>query len=113
MDCVRLVKQLKCLCKTVTKFTAKFHIHTCVLQALSWSLCHLCDEKLLHMLSSADVALMTNARSKTGQMAVCCQNLMLGVLSSRSALSMLVVVLFKKLGLFFNMPCKCSYSCIK
>jgi hypothetical protein len=35
-------------------------------------------------------------------MAVCCQNLPLGALSSRSALFMLVGVLFKKFGLFLN-----------
>jgi hypothetical protein len=45
-----------------------------------------------------------NAHSETGQIAVCCQNLTLGVLSSRSALSMLVGALFKKFGLFFNTP---------
>jgi hypothetical protein len=33
-------------------------------------------------------------------MAVCCQNLMLGVLSSHSTLSLLVGALFKKFGLF-------------
>jgi hypothetical protein len=37
-----------------------------------------------------------------GQMAVCCQNLPLSVLSSRSALSMLVGALFKKVCLFFE-----------
>jgi hypothetical protein len=47
---------------------------------------------------------MTNAHSETGQMAVCCQNLTLGALSSRSALSVLVDALFKKFGLFLNMP---------
>ena len=46
---------------------------------------------------------MTIAHSETGQMAVCCQNLMLGALSSCSALSVLVGVLFKKFGLFLNM----------
>jgi len=35
-------------------------------------------------------------------MAVCCQNLPLGALSSRSALSVLVGELFKKFGLFLN-----------
>ena len=35
-------------------------------------------------------------------MAVCCQNLPLGALSSRSAPSMLVGALFKKFGLFLN-----------
>jgi hypothetical protein len=37
-------------------------------------------------------------------MAVCCQNLMLGALSSRSALSVLVGSLFKKFCLFLNTP---------
>jgi hypothetical protein len=37
-------------------------------------------------------------------MAVCCQNLTLGVLSSRSALFLLVGALFKKFGLFLNTP---------
>jgi hypothetical protein len=37
-------------------------------------------------------------------MAVCCQNLTLGTLSSRSALSVLVGALFKKFGLFLNTP---------
>jgi hypothetical protein len=44
----------------------------------------------------------TNAHSETGQMAVCCQNLPLGALSGRSAPSMLVGELFKKLCLFLN-----------
>jgi hypothetical protein len=53
----------------------------------------------------------TNAHSETGQMAVCCQNLALGALSSRSVLSLLVGALFKKLGLFFIFLyfTKCSY----
>jgi len=46
----------------------------------------------------------TNAHSETGQMAVCCQNLTLGALSSRSALSVLVGALFTTFGLFLNMP---------
>ena len=46
----------------------------------------------------------TNARSETGQMTVCCQNLTLGALSSRSALTVLVGALFKKFGLFLNTP---------
>jgi hypothetical protein len=37
-------------------------------------------------------------------MAVGCQNLTLGALSSRSALSVLVGALFKKFGLFLNTP---------
>jgi hypothetical protein len=47
----------------------------------------------------------TNAHSETGQMAVCCQNRMLGAVSSHSALSMLVCALFKKFRLFLNTPC--------
>jgi uncharacterized MnhB-related membrane protein len=57
------------------------------------------DEQLVRMLSSADVALTNNAHSETGQMAVCCQNLTLGALSSRSALSVLIGALYKKFGL--------------
>jgi hypothetical protein len=37
-------------------------------------------------------------------MAVCCQNLTLGALSSRNVLSVLVGALFKKFGLFLNTP---------
>jgi hypothetical protein len=53
---------------------------------------------------------MTNAHSKTGQTAVCCQNLMLGALSSHSVLSVLVAVLFKKFSLFLNMPCITNFT---
>jgi hypothetical protein len=45
---------------------------------------------------------MTNPHSETGQMAVCCQNLTLGALSNRSALSLLVGALFKKFSLCLN-----------
>ena len=45
---------------------------------------------------------MTNAHSETWQMAVCCRNLLLGVLSSHSTPSVLVGELFKKFGLFLN-----------
>jgi hypothetical protein len=45
--------------------------------------------------------------SETGQVAVCCQNLTLGALSSRSALSLLVGSLFKMFGpLFEQASCK-------
>jgi hypothetical protein len=47
----------------------------------------------------------TNARSETGQMAVCFQNLTLGALSRCSALSLLVGALFKTFGFLFNTPC--------
>jgi len=46
----------------------------------------------------------TNVHSETGQMAVCCQNLTLGALRNRSALSVLVCALFKEFGLFLNTP---------
>ena len=53
----------------------------------------------------------TNAYSEMGQMALWCQNLPLGSLSSRSAPSMLVGELLKKFGLFFNTGvCQTSYS---
>jgi hypothetical protein len=38
-------------------------------------------------------------------MAVCCQNLTLGALNSRSALFVLVGALFKKFGPFLKTPC--------
>ena len=46
----------------------------------------------------------SNAHSEMRQIAVCRQNLTLGALSSRSALSVLVDALFKKFGLFLNTP---------
>jgi len=45
-----------------------------------------------------------NAHRDTGQRAVCFQNLALGALSRRSALSMLVGAQFKKFSLFLNTP---------
>ena len=42
----------------------------------------------------------TNVHSETGQVAVCCKNLPLGALSSRSAPSVLVGGLFKKFVFF-------------
>jgi hypothetical protein len=53
-------------------------------------------------------SLTTNGHSEMGQMAVCCQNLTLGVLSSHSVLSMLVDVLFKKFSLLLNTSCSCT-----
>jgi hypothetical protein len=52
----------------------------------------------------------TNTHSEMGQMAVCCQNLTLGALSSRSALSLLVGALFKKVSLFLNTSCIQGHS---
>ena len=95
------VKQLKCLCKIFTKFAAKFHIHTrssssfiVTLSLIRWTAC-------AHAQFSG-CSSTTNAHSKTGQMAVCCQNLPLDALSSRSMPSMLVGALFKKFGLFWT-----------
>jgi hypothetical protein len=41
---------------------------------------------------------------KRDKMVVCCQNLTLSALSSRSARSVLAGALFKKFGLFWNTP---------
>ena len=98
-----MVKQLKCFCKIFTMFAAKFHTH--VLQALSLSLCHLSDEQLVHLLSSAYVArrLMLIAKWDKWQFVV--KNWCY-VLSSSSALSELLGALFKKFCLFLNLPRK-------
>ena len=45
---------------------------------------------------------MTNAHNEMGQIAVCCQNLMLGALSSISALSILVWRAIYKVRLLFE-----------
>jgi len=107
---VCLVKQLKCLCKIFTKFAAKLHTHThththtryssssliVTLSLIWWTACVRAQ--------FSGCRSTTNAHSKTGQMPVCCQNLMLGVLSSHSMLSVLVGVLFRKSGLLLNTP---------
>jgi hypothetical protein len=53
----------------------------------------------------------TNAHNEMGQMAVCCQNLTLGALSSYSTLSLLIGALFKKFGLFLNTPV--VFKCVR
>ena len=53
----------------------------------------------------------TNAHSEMGQMAICCQNLTLGAVSSHSMLSLLVGALFKKFSLFLNTPCTSGFYC--
>ena len=58
----------------------------------------------MHVLSFSGCSSTINVRSEKGQTAVCCQNLTLVALSSRSALSVLVGALFKKFGLFLNTP---------
>jgi len=104
-----LVKQLKCLCKIFTKFAAKFHTHThththCFSSSFIVTL-SLIRRTACACAQSSGCSPTTNAHSETGQMAVCCQNLTLCALSSRSALAVLVGVLFKKFSLFLNMPC--------
>ena len=101
---VCLVRQVKCLCKICTKFAAKCHTHTrcsssSFIVTLSLIRRTACARAQCSWCSST-----TNVHSETGQIAVCCQNLTLGALSSRSALSMLVGLLFKKFGLFLNTP---------
>ena len=109
---VCLVKQLECLCKLFTKLAAKFHTHTrthahararcsssSIIVTLSLIRRTACARDQFSECSST-----TNAYSETGQIAVCCQNLTLGALSSRSALSMLVGEVFKMFGLFLNTP---------
>jgi len=48
---------------------------------------------------------VTNGHRETRQMTVCCQNLPLGALSSRSTLPVPVGALFKKFSLYLNNPC--------
>jgi hypothetical protein len=91
-----------------TKFATKFHTHTHTHTCCS-SICFIATLSLIWWTACAcaqfsKCSSTTNAHSKTGQIAVCCQNLMLGALSSRSALSVLVGALFKKFGLFLNTP---------
>ena len=90
--------------KIFTKFAAKFHTHT-----LFFKLFHRhFVTNLPNSLCTCSVqqsSSTTNANSETGQMAVCCQNLMLGAHGSHSVLSVLVGMLLKIFGLFLNMPC--------
>ena len=100
---VCLVKQLKRLCKIVTNFAAKFHTHTGSSSSFIVTLSIIRRTAHAHAQFSG-CSSTTNAHSKTGQMAVCCQNLTLGALSSRRALSVLVGALFKKFDPFLNTP---------
>jgi len=92
------LKNLKCLCNLLIKFTAKFHKHV-VLQALSLSLIR---QTACVCVQFSRCSWTTNAHSETGQMAVCCQNVTLGAFTSLRTLSVPVGVLFKKFGLFLN-----------
>ena len=105
-----LVKQVKCLCKIFTKFAAKFHTHThththtrCSSSSFIVTL-SLIRQTACACAQFSQCSSMTNAHSEMGQMAVCCQNLPLGALSSHSTPSMLVGALFIKFGLFLNTP---------
>jgi hypothetical protein len=98
-------KQMKFLCKIFTKFAAKFHKHTNTCSSSSFIITlSLILRKACARAQFSGCSLTTSAHSETGQMTVCCQNLPLGALSSRSAPSVLVGMLFKKFGLFLNMP---------
>jgi hypothetical protein len=99
---VCLVEQLKCLCKIFTKFAANLHTHTRCSSSSFIVSSSIIRRTACARAQFSGCSSTTNAHSETGQMAVCCQNLTLGVLSSCSALSMLVGALFKMFGLFFN-----------
>jgi hypothetical protein len=115
---VCLVKQLKCVGKIVTKFAAKFHKYThthththtrcsssSFIVTLSLIRRTACGRAQFSGFSST-----TNAHSDTGQMTVCCKNLRLGAISSRSALSVLVGALFKKVGLRLTTCARAQFS---
>ena len=79
-------------CNIFTKFAAKFHTHTHTHCSSSSFIVTL---SLIHWTDSAHAQFSgcsptTNVLCKTGQVAICSQKLMLGVLSSRSTLSVLV-----------------------
>jgi len=103
---VWLDKQLKCLCKMFTKFAVNFHTHThthtrCSSSSfiVSWSL-RLRTAGARAQFSGC--SLTTNAHSESGKTAVCCQNLPLGALSSRSAPSLPVGALLKSSVFFWT-----------
>jgi hypothetical protein len=79
---VCLVKQLKCFCKIFVKFAAKFHTYTLFFRILH---CHFVTNPTnsLARAQFSGCSSTTNAHSETGQMAGCCQNLILGAFSSR------------------------------
>ena len=87
-----------------TKYSAKFHTHTRCSSSSFIVTLSLIRRTACARAQFSGCSSTSNARSETGQMAVCCQNLTLGVLRSRSALSVLVGALFNKFGPFLNMP---------
>jgi hypothetical protein len=93
--------------KTCSKKDCTFAIKTLLLILQHFKHCSLESSPLYWLYTRAQFSgrsSTTNARSETGQIAVCCQNLTLGALSSHSVLSVLVGALFKKFGLFLNTP---------
>ena len=106
---VCLVKQLKCLCKLLPSLQQTFtHTHTHTHTRCSSS-SFIVTLSLIRRIACARAQFSgcsstTNAHSETGQMAVCCQNLTLGALSSHSMLPVLVGAIFKEFGLFLNAP---------
>jgi len=78
---VCLVKQMKCLCKIFTKFVAKLqtHTHTCCSSSSFIVTLSLIRRTACARAQFSGCSSTTNAHSETGQMAVCCQNLPLGV----------------------------------
>ena len=90
---------------------AVFRITRFISRPNSWHLIY-CDLHISMIWTSACYSLlpttcvMSDLLRETMQMAVCCQNLPLGALSSRSALPVPVGALFKKFGLYLNTPCK-------
>jgi len=100
---VCLVKQLKCLCKMFTQFAPNFTHTRCSSSSFIVTVSPI-QRTVCACAQFSGCSSTTNARRETGQMAVCSQNLTLGALSSRSALSVLVDALFKKFGLFLNTP---------
>jgi len=113
---VCLIKELKWLCTIFTKFAAKSISQSLSLSHTHTNLCARCSSSsfivtlsLIRQTACARAqfsgcSLMTNSHYEMGQMAVCCQNLPPGVLSSCSAPSTLVGTLFKKFSLLLNMP---------
>ena len=98
-----LVKQLKCLRKIFTKFAANFHTYALLFKLLN---CHF-DTNPTNSLCKCSVSgcsSTTNAHSENGKMAVYCEDMTLGALSSCSAPPLLVGALFKKFSLFLNTP---------
>jgi len=87
------------------KLTTTFHTHThCSSSSFTVTLSLIRRTACAHA-QFTRCSSTINARSEMGQKAVCCQNLTLDALSSRSTLSVLVGALFKMFVLFLNTSC--------